>query len=83
MRRAEAEAERLGVEIDFRVCDMRELARCVDGEFDAIISCDNALPHLLSVEELGAAIGSVYSCLLSGGVLIASTRDYDAICLRG
>lgn len=79
VHRARAEAARFGVEIDFRVCDLRDLQTCVEGGFDVVISCDNALPHLLRVEELARAVASIGSRLDPGGVFIASTRDYDTV----
>jgi glycine/sarcosine N-methyltransferase len=51
----------------------------VDGSFDAVISCDNALPHLLTDEDLQRSLGSIRECLRPGGLLLASIRDYDAL----
>ncbi len=40
---------------------------------------DNALPHLLSEDDLRAALGSIVKRLRPGGVLLATIRDYDAL----
>src|SRR3954462_7382978 len=46
IKRARAEAARLGAEVSFGVDDFRDLGT-VSREFDVVLSCDNALPHLL------------------------------------
>jgi hypothetical protein len=51
----------------------------VDGAFDVAISCDNALPHLLTDEHLEDGLRSVRACLQPAGLLLASLRDYDAL----
>lgn len=66
----------MGAEVSFGVADFRDLGD-VSGEFDAVISCDNALPHLLDDSDLLKALGSMRSKLRSGGLLLISTRDFD------
>lgn len=61
------------------VADMRALGAAVPGPFDAVLSCDNALPHLLTDAELLAACAGLRARLRPGGVLLASIRDYDQI----
>jgi hypothetical protein len=39
---------------------------------------DNALPHLLTDEDLAAACAALHRSLVPGGLLLASIRDYDA-----
>jgi SAM-dependent methyltransferase len=70
-----AAAER-GIDVELGVADVRALP---PGRFDAIISFDNSLPHLLTDDDLAAAVGSIRGCLAAGGVFLASIRDYDAI----
>jgi glycine/sarcosine N-methyltransferase len=79
VRRAEAEAGARGIRATFGVADMRHLADEVDGPFDVVVSADNALPHLLTDEDLDAALTAIGSVLRPGGMLLATTRDYDAI----
>ena len=77
--RARAEATTRGLDADFEVGDVRDARRHVAGSFDVVISCDNALPHLLTHEDLERALRSVRSCLRPGGLLLASLRDYDSL----
>jgi glycine/sarcosine N-methyltransferase len=77
--RARTEAGQRQIDADFVVADMREVHRAVAGPFDAAISCDNSLPHLLTDDDLRQAFGSVRRVLRQGAVLVASIRDYDAL----
>jgi glycine/sarcosine N-methyltransferase len=79
VERAAAEARARGLEIAFGVADLRALAGAVPGDFDAVISCDNALPHLLSADELSQAAREIRAKLRPGGLFLASIRDYDAL----
>jgi SAM-dependent methyltransferase len=79
VERARVEAERRNIRLDLTVADIRRVAETVSGPFDAAISCDNALPHLLTDVDLDQAIRSVRACLREGGVFLASIRDYDAL----
>ena len=47
VERAKVEARQRGVQIDFSVCDMRTAHDHHGRQFDLVISCDNAMPHLL------------------------------------
>lgn len=76
--RARREAERLGASVQFRIADMRTLDGVPEG-FDAAISFDNALPHLLSRDDLLQAARAIHSRLRPGGVFAASIRDYDQV----
>lgn len=46
-------------------------------KFDAIISMDSALPHLLTESNFRLAFNSIYMQLNKGGVFLASFRDYE------
>jgi glycine/sarcosine N-methyltransferase len=74
--RARAEAARLDADVEFGVADFRDL-REVSGRFDVVLSADNALPHLLDDADLVQALTAMRSRLRSGGLLIATMRDYD------
>lgn len=39
-------------------------------EYDAVFSTFDALNHILTIEELQAVFGNVFSCLVSGGIFI-------------
>jgi glycine/sarcosine N-methyltransferase len=76
LERARAEAARLDADVSFALADFRDLATVGDA-FDVVISCDNALPHLLEESEVADALRAMRSKLRPGGVLIVSIRDYD------
>jgi SAM-dependent methyltransferase len=74
--RAGEEASRLGVDCTFAVADFRDLS-AVDGSFDAVISCDNAVPHLLAPADVVRALEQMRSKLRDGGLLVITMRDFD------
>jgi SAM-dependent methyltransferase len=76
---ARGEASRRGLTIDYRVADMRRLWEAHQRQFDVVIACDNALPHLLSEAEILVALEQIYRCTVSGGGCIVSVRDYAAM----
>jgi hypothetical protein len=51
----------------------------VPGVFDAVTACDNALPHLLTDDDLRRGVRGMAAKLRPGGLLLASIRDYDAL----
>ena len=40
---------------------------------------DNALPHMLTSDDLASAIKSIVNQIKDGGMFVASIRDYDAL----
>jgi glycine/sarcosine N-methyltransferase len=80
--RAEREAAARGVSLSFEVADLRTLAADVEGEFDVVLACDNALPHLLTDDELRLAVENLAAKLRPGGLFLASLRDYDRLVLE-
>ena len=79
IERARTEARDRGLQVDLAVADIRRLREGVEGDFDAVISFDNALAHLLTDEDLDHAIGNIRACLRTGGSFLASLRDYDEL----
>jgi glycine/sarcosine N-methyltransferase len=77
--RARREAEQAQVDVTFAVADMRSLSQAVAGDFDVVIAFDNAIPHLLTDEELQRAARELRAKTRPGGLFLASTRDYDAL----
>ncbi|MER6067541.1 class I SAM-dependent methyltransferase [Streptomyces sp. NPDC001817] len=76
--RAGREAARLGVVLPTAGADMRRLP-FPDGRFDAVVCADNSLPHLLTEEDVRAALGEMRRVLRPGGRLLVSTRPYDGL----
>jgi len=76
IERARAEARRLGADVSFGITDFRDLGS-VSGDFDVVLSCDNALPHLLDDAGLAKALRAMGTKLRPGGLLVVSIRDYD------
>ena len=74
--RARAEATRRGLNIAFTECDVRDLEG-LSGAYDIVISCDNALPHLLTDADVAKAFRAMRSRLRPGGLLVVTVRDYD------
>jgi SAM-dependent methyltransferase len=77
--RARSEAAERGLSIDFSVADLRSLADQFGRTFDAVIACDNSLPHLLTDEEILTAFEQMLRCTAPGGVCLVSVRDYAAL----
>ncbi|HUX88199.1 MAG TPA: class I SAM-dependent methyltransferase [Chloroflexota bacterium] len=67
------------VSLTFGVADVRSLADEVAGSYEVVISVDNALPHLLTDDDLILAMHNVARKLEPGGLFLASIRDYDQI----
>ena len=67
------------VTIRFERADFCALQDAFPQHFDIIIAMDNALPHMLTTKDLEAAIKSITDRLTTGGMFVASIRDYDAL----
>jgi hypothetical protein len=59
------------------VSSVTDLAPVPDSGFDAVISIDNSLPHLLTDAELHQAAMQIFGKLKRTGVFVASVRDYE------
>lgn len=76
IEQARAEALRMGVEINFHVADMRTVWETYQQQFDVVIACDNAVPHLLNDDEILLVFKQFYLCAVPGGGCIITVRDY-------
>lgn len=76
LQRAHDEAEKRELKIDFKIADMRHLSTTYDDKFDLVIACDNAIPHLLSDDEIVQAFREIYKCTTSEGGCLITVRDY-------
>jgi SAM-dependent methyltransferase len=79
VQRAQAEAKQRGLSIAFSVADMRRAFVHHGHIFDLVIACDNAVPHLLSDEEILAAFQQFCRCTRPGGGCLISVRDYHQV----
>jgi SAM-dependent methyltransferase len=77
--RARVEAAERDLVIDFALADLRRLSSVFDTRFAAVVACDNAIPHLLSDDQIASAFAECRRVLAPGGVLLLSVRDYAAI----
>ncbi len=76
---ARHEVSRHGVQIEFQVADMRQAWDTYRNQFDIVIACDNAVPHLLSENEILLAFRQFYECTKPGGGCIITVRDYTQV----
>ena len=83
IERARREAAARGLTIAFSTADMRSVFDQHAAQFDLVIACDNAVPHLLSDAEILSAFQQFYACLRPGGGCIISVRDYAAEHMTG
>ena len=65
------------VALTCKQADFRALAEVFSERFDIVIAMDNALPHMLTGDDLKKAVDSIADRLLDGGLFVASIRDYD------
>jgi SAM-dependent methyltransferase len=77
--RARREAQQRSLPIRFEAADMRDLSAIPESEFDCVLAVDNALPHLPSEQDLLQAVQQTAGKLRTGGLFLASIRDYDQI----
>ncbi|MCC9310911.1 class I SAM-dependent methyltransferase [Kitasatospora sp. RB6PN24] len=74
--RATAEASARGSRLPAAAADMRQLP-FRPGSFDVVLCADNSLPHLLSRQDLRAALLGMRRVLRDGGLLMITVRGYD------
>jgi SAM-dependent methyltransferase len=78
VRRAKKEARQRNLQIEFHVSDMTNLNEIHQNRFDAVVTLDNALPHL-DPSQLKQAAAAIASKLRPNGLFIGGIRDYDAL----
>ncbi|MFJ2136757.1 class I SAM-dependent methyltransferase [Streptomyces sp. NPDC087845] len=74
--RAAHEAAHRNLTLHTAAADMRRLP-FPDGRFDTVVCADNALPHLLTEQDVVAALAEMRRVLRPAGLLLVSTRSYD------
>jgi SAM-dependent methyltransferase len=79
LKEAKERAFRNNVKIRFEHADFCALSETFSEQFDIVIAMDNALPHMLSESALKTAVKSIINQIATGGMFVASIRDYDAL----
>ncbi|MEU3137453.1 class I SAM-dependent methyltransferase [Streptomyces sp. NPDC006854] len=74
--RAGREAARRSLSLRTAAADMRRLP-FPDGQFDVVVCADNSLPHLLTEQDVHAALAAMRRVLRPDGLLLVSTRHYE------
>jgi glycine/sarcosine N-methyltransferase len=77
---AEAAARRYSIET--KVADLRRLSHVHHEPAAAVLACDNAIPHLLTDDEILGALRECHRCTAPGGIVIFSVRDYAVLTRR-
>jgi SAM-dependent methyltransferase len=60
------------------VADMRRLPLAA-ASVDVVVCADNSLPHLLTADDVVAALAEMRRVAVPGGLVLVSTRDYDEL----
>lgn len=80
VERARANAQEAGVDVQFEAAGFGELARTYGrGAFDALLCLGNSLPHVLTPEDLHAALADFAACLRPGGLALIQNRNFDLV----
>ncbi|MEU6757729.1 class I SAM-dependent methyltransferase [Streptomyces sp. NPDC046685] len=74
--RAAREAAGRGLSLRTAAADMRHLP-FTEGRFDTVVCADNSLPHLLTEQDVLAALAEMRRVLRPAGRLLVSTRPYE------
>jgi SAM-dependent methyltransferase len=82
LEEAKERAAKNGVKIPFVQANFCALEDVFSETYDIVIAMDNALPHMLTSEDLAAAVRSITGRIADGGVFVASIRDYDALLMH-
>ena len=62
--------------------EIRILSDTFAEKFDIVIAMDNALPLMLSSNDLEKAIKSIANQIKRNGIFVASIRDYDSLLME-
>lgn len=76
---AKERAAKNNTHIHFEHADFCALSDTFSQQFDIVIVMDNALPHMLTGDDLESAIKSITNQIHHNGMFVASIRDYDAL----
>ena len=76
---AKERASKNKVAVHFEHADFCALSNAFSEQFDIVIAMDNALPHMLTSNDLASAVKSIVGQIKDGGLFVASIRDYDSM----
>ena len=79
IEQARTAAAQRGLNVEFCRADMRQLWPVHQQQFDVVMACDNAVPHLLSEAEIYQAFEQFFHCTTPEGGCIISVRDYASM----
>lgn len=80
IKRARANAAAAGQDdIPFFAAGFGQMAQQVGNGYDAVLCLGNSLPHLLSRDDLKAALADFAAVLRPGGLLLIQNRNFDAV----
>jgi ubiquinone/menaquinone biosynthesis C-methylase UbiE len=79
IEQAQTNAEKAGVQVDWRVASLDNLATTVSGRFDAILCLGNTLSHILTQNELMRSLEGVRGLMTDGAVLLVQLLNYDRV----
>lgn len=82
IERSVANAREQGVQAEFAVAGFGDLHQRVGAGFDALLCLGNSLPHLLTADDLAAALADFAACLRPGGLLLIQSRNFDRVLAR-
>jgi glycine/sarcosine N-methyltransferase len=77
--RARDNAAAEGVDVRFELAGFGQLAARVGTGYDAVLCLGNSLPHLLTSDDLRAALTDFAACLQPGGLVLIQNRNFDAV----
>ncbi len=80
---ARAHAARSGADVVFVESDFANLARDLEGPFDAVVCIGNSLAHLPSAGEVLDALAQMNRLLRGGGTLVIQNRSAEYIWAKG
>ena len=78
-RRRSAEA---GLAVRWLHAPMQEIAKHVEGPFDAILCLGNSLPHLLDSHQLARTLAGLANLLAPSGVVVLQLLNYARVLAR-
>jgi len=81
--RARENAAAAGVDVPFFQAGLGELAAAVAGPADAVLCLGHSLPHLLSAEEVAAALDDFAHVLRPAGLLLVQNRNDERLLAQG